>query len=80
MELTVAIDFQHNLDQITIVSILSQLAGTANGIEYLHSPYKNMETLEKVPVQWESPIGKMFKLASALCHLGSCLVLARPRW
>ena len=50
MEPTVANDFQNNLDQITIVSILSHLAGTMNGIEYLHSPHKNMETLEKSPI------------------------------
>ena len=48
MELTVANDFQNNLDQITTVSILSHLAGAMNGIEYLHSPHQNMETLEKV--------------------------------
>ena len=60
MELAVANNFQNNLDQITIVGILSHLAGIMNGIEYLHSPCKNMETLENVPVQWESPISKMF--------------------
>ena len=60
MELTVAIDFQCNLDQITTVSILSHLAGTTNGIEYLHSPYKNMESLKKIPIQRESPISKTF--------------------
>ena len=49
MELTVANDFQNNLHQITIVSILSQLAGTRNEVEYLHSPQKNMETLAKIP-------------------------------
>ena len=48
MELTVANDFQNNLYQITIVSILSHLAGTLNEVEYLHSPHKNMETLEKI--------------------------------
>ena len=48
MELTAADDFQNNLDQITINSILSHLAGTLNGIEYLHSPHTNMETLEKI--------------------------------
>ena len=47
MELTVANDFQNNLDHISIVSILRHLAGTMNRIEYLHSPHKNMETLEK---------------------------------
>ena len=49
MELTVANDFQNNLDQVTIVSFLSHLAGTLNEVEYLHSPDKNMETLEKIP-------------------------------
>ena len=58
MELTVANDFQNNLGQITIVSILSRLAGTMNEIEYQHSPCKNMETLEKIPIQWESPLVK----------------------
>ena len=62
MEPIVANDFQNNLDQITIVSILSHLAGTMNGIEYPHSPHKNMETLEKKSnvIQWESLISKMF--------------------
>ena len=64
MELTVADDFQQNLDQVTIVSILSHLAGTMNGIEYLHSPHENMKTLEKVPIQWESP--KLNKLNKCL--------------
>ena len=49
MKLTVANDFQNNLDQITINSILSHLADTLNGIEYLHSPHTNMETLAKIP-------------------------------
>ena len=49
MELTVANDFQNNLNQITIVSILSHLAGTLNEVEYLHSAHKNMETLQKIP-------------------------------
>ena len=48
MELTVANDFHNNLDQITIVNILSHLAGVMNGIEYPHSPHKNMEPLEKI--------------------------------
>ena len=60
MELTVANDFQNNLDQITIVSILSHLAGTMNEIRYLHSPHKNMETLEKNSNTMGSPISKMF--------------------
>ena len=49
MELTDANNFQNNLDQITIVSISSHFAGTLNEIEHLHSPHKNMETLEKIP-------------------------------
>ena len=49
MELTVANDFQNNLNQVTINSILSHLADTLSGIEYLHSPHENMETLEKIP-------------------------------
>ena len=48
MELTVANDFQNNLHQITIISILSHLAGTLNEVDNLHSPHKNMETLEKI--------------------------------
>ena len=43
MELTVANDFQNNLDQITIVSISSHFAGTLNETEYLHCPHRNME-------------------------------------
>ena len=60
MEMTVANDFQNNLDLITIVSILSHLAGTMNGIGYLHSAHKNMETLEKNSNTMGSPISKMF--------------------
>ena len=48
MEVTVANDFQNNLHQVTIVSILSPLAGTLNEVDYLHSPHKNMETLSKI--------------------------------
>ena len=35
MELTVAYDFQNNLDRVTINSILSYIAGTLSGIAYL---------------------------------------------
>ena len=35
MKLTVANDFQNNLDQATINSIVSHLADTLSGIEYL---------------------------------------------
>ena len=48
MELTVANDFQNNLHQITVVSMLSHLAGILDEVDYLHSPHKNMETLEKI--------------------------------
>ena len=58
MELTVANDFQHNLDQVTIVSILSHLPGTMNGIDYLHSPHKDMETLEKFQYNGKVPLVK----------------------
>ena len=34
MKLTVANDFQHNLDQVTLNSILSDLVDTLSGIEY----------------------------------------------
>ena len=48
MERTVANDFHNTLHQITIVSILSHLAGTLNEVEYLRSPHKNMETLKTI--------------------------------
>ena len=54
MELTVANDFQNNLDQVTIVSTFSRCAGTLNEIEYLHSPHKNMETIKKINKMWKS--------------------------
>ena len=66
MELIVANDFQNNLDQIIIVGISSHFAGTLNEIEYLYSPHKNMDTLEKIPY---NTIGKFHLLVQCLkCH------------
>ena len=63
MELIVANDFQNNLNQIIIVSISSHFAGTLNEIEYLHSPHKNMDTLEKIPY---NTMGKSHPLVKCL--------------
>ena len=68
MELTVANDFQNNLDQVTIVSTFSHLAGTLNEIEYLHSRDKNMETLEKNPIEYNG------KLPSVKCLKATMLM------